>query len=312
MREGELEARGEESAWDDLTALENQFGFGAHEEGADLDHPRCSGKAHASAPGVAEGAQEVAIGKRMRGRKIDDAGKILRGDKEFDGADEVHFMDPGDELIAGEIGAAEAVTDEVEEDVEDSIRVWTEGHGAAQGELAGARGWSGEEGLLPCFGDGDGEVPGVGRAGLVAAEFASGFVHWAVEGVAIDSGSAGVEPDGGRMVEGGDDLVEDLRGKHAGVEDGAAVRGVVAAVDTAACEIDADVAVLEFCDPGAAGQAIPENDAPRSWMEVAAEDGNGVAVGVKVSGEDLTYLPGTAGDDDLHALGLSLCRRSVA
>jgi hypothetical protein len=37
-----------------------------------------------------------------------------------------------------------------------------------------------------------------------------------------------------------------------------------------------------------------------------------VAVGVKVSGEDLTYLPGTAGDDDLHALGLSLCRRSVA
>ena len=113
------------------------------------------------------------------------------------------------------------------------------------------------------------------------------------------------------MVEGGDDLVEDLRGKHAGVEDGAAVRGVVAAVDAAACEIDADVAVLEFGDPGARGEAIPENDAPGSWMRVAAEDGDSVAVGVKVSGEELTDLSGAAGDDDLHAVGLSLCWRSV-
>ena len=62
---------------------------------------------------------------------MDDAGKIFCGDEEFDGANEIGFVDPGDELIAGEIGAAEAVTDEVEEDVEDSARVWTEGHGTA-------------------------------------------------------------------------------------------------------------------------------------------------------------------------------------
>ena len=60
------------------------------------------------------------------------------GDEEFDGADEVGVVDPGDELIAGAVGAAEAVADEREEDVEDSAGVGAEGHGAAQGDLAGA------------------------------------------------------------------------------------------------------------------------------------------------------------------------------
>jgi hypothetical protein len=36
---GELEAGVEETAWDDLTAFEDEFGFGAHEEGSDFEHP---------------------------------------------------------------------------------------------------------------------------------------------------------------------------------------------------------------------------------------------------------------------------------
>ena len=35
-------------------------------------------------------------------------------------------------------------------------------------------------------------------------------------------------------------------------------------------------------------------------MHGAAKDGDGVAVRVEVAGEDLTYLSGAAGDDDLH------------
>jgi hypothetical protein len=62
--------------------------------------------------------------------------------------------------------------------------------------------------------------------------------------VAIDGGRAGVEPDGGRVIELGDDLVEKLRGEDAGVEDGATIGGMVAAVDAAAGEVDADVAVF--------------------------------------------------------------------
>src|ERR1700761_4010973 len=143
--EGELEASGAETARDDLTAFEDEFGFGAHEEGADLDHPGCGGQADAGAPGFADGAEEVAIGEWVRRGEVDDAGEVLCGDEEFDGADEVGFVDPRDELIAGAVGAAEAVADEGEEDVEDSAGVGAEGHGAAQGHFAGAGSGGGEE-----------------------------------------------------------------------------------------------------------------------------------------------------------------------
>src|SRR5258708_32051817 len=270
MGKSELEAGGEETAGDDLATFQDELGFGAHEEGADFNHPRGGGQADAGAPGFAYRAQKVAIGMRVGGGEVYDAGEVLGGDEEFDGANEIGFVDPGDELIAGAIGAAEAVADEREEDIEDSAGVGAEGHGAAQGDLAGARSGGGEEGFFPGFGDLDGEVPGVGYAGFVATEFAGGFVHGAVEGVAIDGGGAGVEPDGGRVIEPGYDLVEELRGEDTRVEDGAAVGGMVAAVDAAAGEIDADVGVFEFVDPGAGGEAVPWDDAPGCGMRSAA------------------------------------------
>jgi hypothetical protein len=99
--------------------------------------------------------------------------------------------------------------------------------------------------------------------------------------VAIDGGGAGVEPDGWWVIEPGDDFVEDFCGLDAGVEDGAAIGGMVAAVDAAAGEVDADVAIFEFGDPGAGGDAVPGDDAPGGWMGASAEDGDGVVVRVK-------------------------------
>ena len=138
---GEIELRAcvEKTAGDDLTALENELRFCVHEEGADLDHPGGGGQADARAPGFTDRAQEVAIGKRMRGGEIDGSGNVLCSDEEFDGADEVGVVDPGDELVAGADGTTEAVANETEEDIEDSASVWAEGHGAAQGDLAGSR-----------------------------------------------------------------------------------------------------------------------------------------------------------------------------
>jgi hypothetical protein len=303
--EGELKTGGEEAAGNDLAALENELGFGAHEEGADLDHPRGGGEADACAPGFANGTQEVAIGERMGRGEIDDAGKVLGGDEQFDRADEVDLVNPGDELIAGSIGPAEAVANEREEDVEDAAGVGAEGHGAAQSDLSGARSCGREEGVFPRFGDLNGEVPGVGRAGFVAAEFAGGLIHGAIEGVAIDGGGAGVEPDCGRVIELGDDLVKQMRGENAGVEDGPAIGLMVAAVDAAACEVDAGVGAFEFVNPGTRSEAIPGHDTPGSGIGSAAEDGDGVAVCVKVAREDLTDLTGATGDDDLHWAGLS-------
>jgi hypothetical protein len=65
-------------------------------------------------------------------------------------------------------------------------------------------------------------------------------------------------------------------------------------------EVDADVAIFEFGDPGAGGDAVPGDDAPGGWMGASAEDGDGVVVRVKVAGEDLAYLSGASGDDDSH------------
>src|SRR5437868_5579001 len=192
------------------------------------------------------------------------------------------------------------MADECEEDVEDSAGVGAEGHGATKGDLAGAGSRGGEEGLFPSLGDLDGKGPGVGCAGFVAAELAGGFVHGAVEGVAIYGGGAGVEPDGRRVFERGDDLVEELCGLDAGVEDGAAVGAVVAAVDAAAGEVDADVGVFELGDPGAGGEAVPWDHAPGGLIRAAGKNGDGVAVRVKVAGEDLADLSGASGDNDAH------------
>jgi len=49
-----------------------------------------------------------------------------------------------------------------------------------RGDLAGLGKKRGKKGRLPGFGYFDGEVPGVGGAGLVAAKFAGGFFHGAV------------------------------------------------------------------------------------------------------------------------------------
>ncbi len=122
----------------------------------------------------------------------------------------------------------------------------------------------------------------------------------------VDGGGAGVEPDGGRVIETRDDLIEDAGGLDAGVEDGSAIGCVVAAVNAAAGEVDADVAVFEFGDPWAGVDAVPWDDAPRRCLRGAAEDGDGVAVGVEVAGEDLADLSGASGDDDLHREGLSV------
>ena len=94
LRKGEMEARGEEASGDDLTALEDELGFGSQEEGTDLEHPVCCGKADASTPGFAESAEEISVREGVGGGEIEWACEGLVGDEELDGADEVGFVDP--------------------------------------------------------------------------------------------------------------------------------------------------------------------------------------------------------------------------
>ena len=122
----------------------------------------------------------------------------------------------------------------------------------------------------------------------------------------IDGGGAGIEPDNGRVIEPGNDLIEDVGGLDAGIEDGSAIGLVVTAVNAAAGEVDADVTVFEFGDPGALGDPVPWYDSPGRYLWSAADDCNVVAGSVKVAGEDLANLAGASGDDDLHRERLSV------
>jgi len=97
------------------------------------------------------------------------------------------------------------------------------------------------------------------------------------------------------MLQGGDSFAKDLCGENAGVEDGAAVGGSVAAVDTAASEVDADVALFELYNPWAEGEAVPWDYTPRGWLWGAAEYNDVVTLS-----EEMTYLSGATRDDDLH------------
>ena len=121
--EEEVEASVQEASGYDLTAFEDKFGLGAHEEGADFEHPLGGGQADVSSPGLAEGSHEVAVREWIWGGEVDDTAEIFLRDEEFDGADEVGFVNPGDELAAGAGSAPEAVADETEKDVEDSARI---------------------------------------------------------------------------------------------------------------------------------------------------------------------------------------------
>ena len=204
-------------------------------------------------------------------------------------------MDPGDVLAAGADGAAEAAADEREEDVEDAAGVGREGHGGAQCNLAGARGWSlsrrppprrvatlmekfqvsGAPGSLPP------RMP-VARLG-------------AVQRVAVDGGGAGVEPVAGGWVEPKRSTsFRTARGGGRGSRRWRPGWPVVTAVDTAAGQVDADIAVFKLGNPLAYGDTVPGDDAPRRWVWIC-ENGDGVAARVKMPGEEFTTRPAPPG-----------------
>jgi len=110
--EVEVEAVFQEEAGGDLTAFQDQLGFGAHGEGAYFEHPAGCGEADGLIPGLAECLHELAIGHGAGGGHIDDAvgfvGDLGVGEKEVGGAAVVEVVHPGDELFAGALCAAEA------------------------------------------------------------------------------------------------------------------------------------------------------------------------------------------------------------
>ncbi len=136
----EREALLEEAAGGDAAAFEDELGFGAQEEGADFEEPFGRGQAERHAPGVAELAHEVGVGQGIGRGDVDAVADGFVGDEPADGAQEIGLMDPGDELPAGAVGAAEAEADEPQEHVERAAVVGAHDDGGAEEDEARAVG----------------------------------------------------------------------------------------------------------------------------------------------------------------------------
>src|SRR5581483_9203047 len=91
-----------------------------------------------------------------------------------------------------------------------------------------------------------------------------------------------------------DRLANLARRLHARIANRAAVGIVIAAIDTAAREIDADVAACELAD------ARPIGHAPRFRARIAAENDHGVSLSMKMAREDVPHLTAAAGNNDFH------------
>jgi hypothetical protein len=300
----EGEAVFEEDAGGDAAAFEDEFGFGAEEEGANREHPAGGGEAEALAPGSAEIAHKGEVGDGVRGGEVNGTADGGGDEEEVDGAGVVLIVHPGDILVAAALGAAEVAANEFREDLEDAAAVGAHDKGGAESDAAGAGGGGVEEGLLPLAADVDAKSPGAGDEGLLAALLAGELVLIAVQGVAVDGGGAGVEPDGRGCGGLGDGAADEAGGEDAGVEDLAAVAGGVAGVDGASGEMDDGVGAVELGGPRAEVEAVPGEGLPGGLGEVrfAREDGYDVAGRGEMTGEDLADLTGAAGDEDAHAV----------
>ena len=104
----EFEAGVEQAGGDDTAALEHQFGLGAEKEGADLHERSRDGQAVGHVPRLrAARAMNSRLGSGIGRGDIDGTVQVVAVDQEFDGAGEVGFVNPGDELAAVALLAAQ-------------------------------------------------------------------------------------------------------------------------------------------------------------------------------------------------------------
>src|SRR5271165_3042419 len=114
----EIEAGVEKVGGDDAAALEDQFGFRAEKESGDGQEWARGRKSVGHAGGIAQGGHELAIGKGIGRGEVDCSVDVVAVDEELDGAGEIERVDPGDELAAIALLAAEAEADETEQEGE--------------------------------------------------------------------------------------------------------------------------------------------------------------------------------------------------
>ncbi len=169
----ELEIAIQEPRGNDTAALEDKFGFGAHKEGAETEHPARRRDADvAGTPGATETAHKFPICHRAGRGNVYRPAEFWFFDEAIDGPDIVDVVDPRNVLPARSGFASESEADELQQSVKNAATLRSHHHGGSESDFAGKRRVGGKKGALPTGGDVDAEGPCVRRARLIAADFA--------------------------------------------------------------------------------------------------------------------------------------------
>src|SRR6185437_1829974 len=123
------------------------------------------------------------------------AADLLMSNKEFNGADEIDIVNPGDVLAAGTGSPTESAADKPKQSVKNPARMRAHHHGAAKGDSARAWSFRGKKSALPAGVNVNAELPFAGNIRFISANLARKFVHGTIQSMAIDGSSAGVHPD---------------------------------------------------------------------------------------------------------------------
>src|SRR6267143_5754911 len=106
----------------------------------------------------------------------------------------------------------------------------------------------------------------------------------------INRRGAGLQPRTRRPLGPSDGLADHARRLNARVQDVLSIRRVVAAVDAASRQIDDNVRAVNDRSPGAERDAIPLDDAPRTYLWLPAEDDDIMAIAVECTRQDRSDL----------------------
>src|SRR5947209_7691571 len=303
VRKSKLKTGFDEARRHDSPALEDELGFGAQDEGADLEHPVGRRQPDWRPVGSAQGGHEIAIGQRSGRGDVDGAGQVGAGDEEFDRLDEVCVVDPRHELATGTGRAAQTHPNQVEKDLESSAPVGAHDDRAAQSDLARVRRYGFEEGLLPGGRDVVAETPRRRQSRLTASDLTVDLTHRPIQRVAVDGRGAGVHPEPRRLGRLRDRVADQPRGDDSGLYDLAAVGLAVSAVDAATRQVDDDVGAVQLTGPITEAHPIPGDRRPRSRMHVTRDDRHVNTSTMEMARQDLPDLPAPAGDDDPQLFG---------
>src|SRR5437773_7578263 len=240
-------------------------------KGCDLKHPARRGQSKGHAALSTADPRHLALRNRVRRGHIDRHGEIVALNQPFDGAAEIFFVNPRNELVPAGNRASQPPSREASESSVYTPLARCEDHSSAQRNLPRGRRPRFIEGLLPSARDLDGKA----ILGLWSrANFPGRLIHEPVKRVFVDGCCTGVQPHRWWVPRTGDGFAQYPRCLHSRLEDIATVASIVTAIHRSPREINQYASTVELSRPFPQGSPIPTDlsNVPIIFMRRACEN----------------------------------------